>query len=110
MKATVIALTLTALSVIWGPTASAHAGDKVAKGWITISGKSGGGATFEQTFKVDPKTKVFAKGAGTAVAAKGGRAPFADLVKSGDRVTVSYRSTGKELLATDVHVRMQPSH
>lgn len=214
MKASVLALTLTALSVIWGPTAPALAGDKVATGtittiggksltvkvgdqnmafnvdtkttvqargasskasrlaaagkpgphlndvlqpgqpvavtysemagalraseikaipkvpahanasaivdkrsagtvkaigtdWITIGGSSGGGAKFEQTFKVDAKTLVFAKGASTAVAAKGGRAPLTDLVKSGDHVTVSYRASGNELLASDVHVRVK---
>jgi hypothetical protein len=217
MKATVIALTLTALSVIWGPTAPAFAGDKVATGtitniggksltvkvgdqnmafnvdtrttvqargasskasrlamagkpgphlsdvlqpgqavavtysemagalraseikaipkapahanasanadmratgivksigadWVTIGGSSGGGASFEQTFKIDAKTMVFGKGAGTAVAAKGGRAPIVDLVKSGDHVTVSYRAAGKDLLAFDVHVTMKASH
>ena len=78
--------------------------------WLTIAGSSGGGASFEQTFKIDAKTMVFGKGAGTAVAAKGGRAPFADLVKSGDHVTVSYRAAGKDLLAFDVHVRMKASH
>ena len=32
----------------------------------------GGGASFEQTFKIDSSTKVYAKGAGTATAARGG--------------------------------------
>jgi hypothetical protein len=78
--------------------------------WITITGKIGGGGTFEQTFKVDPKTMVFAKGAGTAVAARGGRAPFSDLVSSGDHVTVSYHKQGTSLLASDVHVATKLSH
>jgi hypothetical protein len=82
----------------------------VGAGWITIGGKSGGGASFEQTFKVDPKTMVFAKGAGTAVAAKGGRAPFSELVTSGDRVSVSYRKAGNELFAVNVHVTTKASH
>src|SRR3954463_15341440 len=212
MKPTVIALTLTALSVIWGPTASTFAADKVAKGtisaiggqsltvkvgdqnmvfnvdaktvvtapgaatkatqlaapgkpgphlkdvlqsgqavavtytdmgialhasaikaipkasaspnpnadmhsagivkalgadWITINGKSGGGASFEQTFKVDPKTKVFAKGAGTATAATGGRGLFDQLVASGDHVRVSYHKNGADLFASDVHVTVK---
>jgi hypothetical protein len=72
--------------------------------WITINGKSGGGASFEQTIKIDAKTMVWAKGAGTAVAAKGGRAPFADLVKSGDHVSVSYHEMGGGLLASDLRV------
>jgi hypothetical protein len=78
--------------------------------WITINGKIGGGGTFEQTFKIDPKTMVFAKGAGTAVAAKGGKAPFAELVASGDHVTVSYHKQGTSLLASDVHVTTKVSH
>ena len=214
MKPTVIALTLTALSVIWGPTASTFAADKVAKGtisaiggqsltvkvgdqdmvfnvdtktvvqargaatkttqlaasgkpgphlkdllqsgqtvavsyadmgialrastikaipkgsaipstnadmhsagvvkalgadWITISGKSGGGASFEQTFKVDPKTKVFAKGAGTATAATGGRGLFDQLVASGDHVRISYHKNGGDLFASRVHVMAKPA-
>lgn len=74
--------------------------------WITISGRSGP-ASFEQTFKIDPATKVFAKGAGTATAAKGGRLPFADILGSGDRVTVSYHMKGDSLLASDVHVTIK---
>ena len=78
--------------------------------WITINGKSGGGASFEQTFKVDPKTLVFAKGASTAVAARGGRAPFSDLVSAGDHVTVSYHKSGDALLASGVHVTLKMMH
>jgi hypothetical protein len=78
--------------------------------WMTINGKIGGGGTFEQTFKLDPKTMVSAKGAGTAVAAKGGKAPFSDLVSSGDHVTVSYHKHGTSLLASDVHVTLKASH
>ena len=74
--------------------------------WITISGRSGP-ASFEQTFKIDPATKVFAKGAGTATAAKGGRLPFAEIVGSGDRVTISYHMKGDSLLASDVHVTIK---
>jgi uncharacterized protein DUF5666 len=72
--------------------------------WITINGKSGGGASFEQTLKIDAKTMVLAKGAGTAVAAKGGKAPFTDLVKSGDHVSVSYHEADGGLVASDVRV------
>ena len=78
--------------------------------WLTINGKIGGGGTFEQTFKFDQKTMVFAKGAGTAVAARGGRAPFSDLVSSGDHVTVSYHKQGTSLLASDVHVTRKAAH
>ena len=77
--------------------------------WITINGHSGGGSSFEQTFKIDPGTKVVGKGAGTAVAAKGGKAPFTDLVASGDHVSVSYHKMGTALLASDVTVTMKAS-
>lgn len=78
--------------------------------WITVSGKSGGGSTFEQTFKIDAATRVFAKGAGTAAAAKGGKAAFKDLVASGDHVSVSYHAQGESLVASDVHVQMKATH
>ena len=78
--------------------------------WITISGKGGGGSTFEQTFKIDAATKVWAKGASTATAAKGGRLPFKDLVASGDTVSVSYHAQGESLIASDVRVQTKATH
>jgi hypothetical protein len=78
--------------------------------WITVSGNGGGGSTFEQTFRIDTATKVFAKGASTAAAAKGGKVPFKDFVTSGDHVSVSYRSQGDSLIASDVHVTMKATH
>ena len=52
--------------------------------------------SFEQTLQDRRRhTKVLAKGAGTAVAAKGGKAPFAELVASGDHVSVSYHKLGR---------------
>lgn len=77
---------------------------------ITIAGAGGGGASFTQTFVVDEQTKVFAKGAGTAAAAKGGRVPFAELVTSGDHVNVSYHKMGNMLRASDVRVTMKAMH
>jgi hypothetical protein len=59
---------------------------------ITIDGSSGGGATFSQTFTVGSDTKVVGKGAGTASAATGGRAPVTQLVSAGDHVSVSYHN------------------
>ena len=79
----------------------------IGSDWITINGHSGGGASFEQTFKIDAATKVFAKGAGTAVAARGGKAPFREFVASGDHVSVSYHTWGNALLASDVHVTLK---
>jgi hypothetical protein len=77
---------------------------------ITITGAGGGGASFTQTFVVDEQTKVFAKGAGTAAAAKGGRVPFAELITSGDHVSVSYHRMGSTLRAADVHVTVKAMH
>ena len=77
---------------------------------LTIAGGSGGGATFTQTFVIDDQTRVFAKGAGTAARAKGGRIPFAELVSSGDRVSVSYHKVGEQLHAADVRVTMKAMH
>lgn len=77
---------------------------------ITVAGSGGGGATFTQTFVIDQNTKVYAKGAGTASAARGGRAPFTELVGSGDLVRVSYRKMGDRLVATDVRVTTKAMH
>jgi len=74
---------------------------------ITITGGSGGGASFTQTFMIDERTKVFAKGAGTAAAARGGRAPFNELVTSGDHVVVSYQKVGGSLHASNVRVMLK---
>jgi hypothetical protein len=82
----------------------------VAPNSMTITGGGGGGASFTQTFMIDERTKVFAKGAGTAAAAKGGRLPFNELVTSGDHVSVSYHKVGGQLHASDVRVTMKAMH
>ena len=71
---------------------------------ITIVGGSGGGASFEQTFQISADTKVVGKGLGTAAAAKGGKAPFSELIAAGDRVSVAYHKVGDGLQASDVRV------
>jgi Domain of unknown function (DUF5666) len=116
MAGTLHATEIKAIPKAGASTASAKAATKSAgvvksmgADWITINGRSGGGSSFEQTFKIDPSTKVFGKGAGTAVAAKGGKAPFTDLVVSGDHVSVSYHKLGNSLVASDVHVTMKAS-
>jgi hypothetical protein len=76
---------------------------------ITIVGDSGGGGSFTQTFVVSSATKVVGRGAGTAAAAKGGKAPFTDLIAAGDKVSVSYHKAGNALQATDVRVTMKGS-
>jgi hypothetical protein len=74
---------------------------------ITIDGSSGGGASFTQTFTIDPTTKVVGKGAGTMTAMKGGKAPIRDLVANGDRVTIVYHKMGDSLHASDVRVTLK---
>jgi hypothetical protein len=80
----------------------------VAPNSLTLTGSGGGGSTFTQTFGIDERTKVFAKGAGTAAAATGGRLPFTQIVSSGDHVNVSYHKVGDALLASEVRVTMKP--
>jgi len=75
---------------------------------LTITGSSGGGAKFTQTFTIDGNTKVIGKGAGTAAAAKGGKLVITDYVSKGDRVTVTYHKVGSALHAAEVRVTMQP--
>jgi Domain of unknown function (DUF5666) len=77
---------------------------------ITISGGGGGGASFTQTFMIDERTKVYAKGAGTAAAAQGGRMPFSQLIGSGDKVSISYHKTDGALHASDVRVTLKAMH
>jgi hypothetical protein len=72
-------------------------------------GDTGGGGSFTQTFTIDANTKVVGKGVGTAAAAKGGKAPFEDLIANGDRVSVSYHTMGDTLHASDVRVTMKGS-
>jgi len=74
---------------------------------MTISGSAGGGATFTQSYTIDPSTKVIAKGAGTAAAAKGGKIAITDAVAAGDRVSVSYHEAGSALQASEVRVTVK---
>jgi hypothetical protein len=75
---------------------------------LTISGTSGGNATFTQTFAIDGKTKVIGEGAGTASAK--GKVMITDLVTKGNHVVVTYQPSGTELHATEVRVRRGPSN
>src|ERR1700730_845851 len=98
--ATLFAIPLLALSVAgWPSAASAQA---KAKNQMlpnaTVKSVSATSVTVtalgkDTTFSVDPKTKVVGKGIGTKSAAKGGKPSVADLLKEGDRVTVTYRDT-----------------
>jgi Domain of unknown function (DUF5666) len=71
---------------------------------LTISGSANGGATFTQTFTIDPKTNVTGRGAGTAAAAKGGKTAATDLIGVGDMASVTYREEGTTLHASSVRV------
>ena len=95
-----------------GPATAAAAASKTSNGTVksvsptslSISGTAGGGATFDQTFVIDAKTKVVGRGAGTAAAAKGGKTAITDLVATGDKVTVHFHDMGGTLHAAEVRV------
>jgi Domain of unknown function (DUF5666) len=95
-----------------GPATAAAAAAKTSNGTVksvtatslSISGTAGGGATFDQTFTIDAKTKVVGRGAGTAAAAKGGKTAITDLVAAGDKVTVHFHDMGGTLHAAEVRV------
>jgi len=74
---------------------------------MTISGSSGGGAKFTQSFAVDHTTKVIAKGGGTAAAANAGRLALTKVVSEGDRVRVSYHEAGTSLTASEIRVTVK---
>jgi hypothetical protein len=81
----------------------------VAADSLTISGGSGGGARFTQTFIIGPDTLVVGKGAGTASASNGGKAPVTRLISAGDHVSVEYRKDGNALKASDIRVTVKGS-
>ena len=70
---------------------------------LTISGASGGGGKFTQTFTIDSATHVVAEGASTASAK--GKVTITDLVKKDDSVQVTYVESGGTLRATEVRKR-----
>jgi len=47
---------------------------------------------------------MYVSSAGTMAASGGGKAPFAKLVASGDRVSVAYQKKGSALHASDIRV------
>ena len=65
---------------------------------ITVDGK-------DMTFVVDANTSVVAKGAGTkASGTPGGKIAITDVVKTGERVAVSYHEMGTTMHAAEVRV------
>jgi hypothetical protein len=68
---------------------------------LSIEGSSGGGAKFTQTFVIDAKTHVVARGASKSLAGGG---PITNAVGKGDRVDVAFDESGSTLHATEVRV------
>jgi hypothetical protein len=64
---------------------------------VTANGK-------DTTFSVDAKTRVVGKGIGTKSKAKGGKPTIVDLLKEGDRVTVTYHEMGATMQASKIDV------
>ena len=58
----------------------------------------------DTTFAVDASTQVIGKGVGTKSKAKGDKPAITDLVKEGDRVTVTYQEMGGTLHASKIEV------
>jgi hypothetical protein len=87
------------------PTATATGRvDSLSGTTLAISGSTGGGGTFKQSFIVNATTKVIAVGATTASEAKGGKISLSDFVGVGDQVRVTYRKAGSDLHADEVRV------
>lgn len=114
MKHAVAALVVVA-SLVLVPAASLAAQDKgKSTGTVTaitvdtVTVKVAGKDT---AFKIDPKTLVVAKGAGTATkeAKKEGMkgAKFTDVVKVGDEVEVSHNTVAGSMVASEVRVTKQ---
>jgi len=110
-RATLLAVPLFALSVLLWP--SAASGQAKAKNRMlpngTVKSVSATSVTVtalgkDTTFTVDPKTKVVGKGIGTKSAAKGGKPTVVDLLKEGDRVTVTYQDMGGTMHASTIEV------
>ena len=72
----------------------------IAANSLTISAEGGK----ELTFAVDANTSVVGQGLGTKAAAAGGKTAITDLVKAGNRVSVTYHEVGGTLHAANVRV------
>jgi Domain of unknown function (DUF5666) len=107
MGGTLHAASITAIADPGGSPATSSTGtvQSVSATSMTITGSSGSGATFTQTFMIGSDTKVVGKGASTAT--KGAKVAITDLVASGDRVSVSFHEMGGALHASTVTVTMK---
>jgi hypothetical protein len=56
----------------------------------------------DMTFAIDAKTNVVGKGLGTKSNAKGGKPTITDLLKEGDRVSVTYQEMGSTMHASRI--------
>ena len=105
MRATDIRTGLTGGDATSEDTGDSVSGQITALSANSMTVKSGSGET---TFAIDPKTRVLAAGAGSATKqaqATGGGPAITDLVKVGESVVVTYRTTGKTSVANEVRVR-----
>ena len=109
--AALFAIPLFALSIALSP--SAASAQAKAKNQMLPNGtvKSVSGTSVvvtalgkDTTFAVDRKTRVVGKGVGTKSAAKGGKPTIIDLLKEGDRVTVTYQDMGGTMHASTIEV------
>lgn len=105
MRATDIRTGLTTGDATSEDTGDSVSGQITALSASSMTVKSGSGET---TFSIDPKTRVLARGAGAATQearAAGSGPTIADLVKVGEEVVVTYRTSGKTNVASEVRVR-----
>jgi hypothetical protein len=71
---------------------------------ITLSGSTGGGGTFKQSFTVDSTTDLIGEGAGTASAKAGGKLNLMSFLTAGDRVSITYNKVKDALHASQIRV------
>ena len=71
---------------------------------ITVTASVSGGGSSTQTFVIDASTTVVGEGVGTAAAAKGGKVSFKEVIRNGDKVSVSYHAMGEKLHAASVRI------
>ena len=115
MRSTVVALTLSTLSVFSTPSLATAQTSKVARG--TVASMAGPSLTVKvgdqnMKFSVDSKTTVLARGASTksARAAAAGRSPHLDeLLQAGQPVAVTYNDMAGALHATEIKAILKAS-
>ena len=111
MRNTLFAIPLLFLSMVAWPAVSSGAAQSKDKFLPNAIVKSVSGTSLtvaadgkDTTFSVDAKTRVVGKGIGTKSKAKGDKPTIVDLLKEGDRVTVTYHDTGATMHASRIEV------